>query len=507
MQRPLPRVKSKPWPLLKMTNFYGGLNQRDSSTELSDNEAQDLLNVDFAKAGGLLKRSGTNIVGDDKGNNKVLGIHSAYYGSGSAKMLMANQDAATSGLWYRTTGNWTEATLSGGNKLANADAEFESFLNNAGNQVVFVVDGTRYQYYNPSDNKIYAATASPATIGSIIRVYGNRMYSVGNSTKPERVYFSALGNGGSWGVNDYFDVPSQAVTETGAVGDPIMALASFQNRLIILKARSVWQYDTKQLRLLSNSVGCVGKRAFAVTDTSLYFADNDGVYRLSGSSILKVSKKIQPVWNLIPAARIPELAMGAHENRVYVATATTGATANNIILVNYTDLPQDQEGQQPWSYWKGTASNPLAATCFTTYEATTTTLPILCYGHASQGAAVQLNTGNADYEFTGAAQNESIDGYYQTKDFPLSARFRKLFVATKAQASSYDLNVSALVDFKTTRHMTYDMYDATADAVVNKDYVNQYGKYINYKFATSASSAQPFTILDAKQEVKPLKLR
>ena len=507
--RQLPYIKAKIWPKIWLKNFYGGLNTREAPSDIADNEAQDLLNVELSDGGAISKRHGTNIVGNDKSStaDTTKGIHAAYYGNGSAKLLMATQDATTSGLYYRTTGNYTEATLNGGaSKLANADVSFASFYDGT-NEVVFIVDGTNFQKYKPSDNKIYAATESPASVGSIIQVYKNRLYSVGSTSNPERIYFSAIGDGDSWTAADYFDVPSQSVTQTGKTGDPIMALSVLQNRLIILKARSIWAYDGSTLRLISESHGCVGKRAIASNDYFLYFADNDGAYRLSGTSISKITKKIQPTWNTIVAGAIGGTAMAFHKGKLYVAIGTTGTT-NNKILVQYTDLPPDQEGQNPWVIWDGETANPLDANHFAVYEATTTTAAILVFGKETKSATAELaSSGNADYHFGGGARNESIDGYYKTKDYSLSARFKKLFVTTKAQASSINLNVDALVDFSTTINADFDMYDATDSAVVKKDNISEKGKYINYKLQTSASSAQPFTLYEMKQTYKPLKLR
>jgi len=512
--RQLPYLKPKIWPKLWLKNFYGGLNTREAPSDIGDNEAQDLLNVELSDGGAISKRHGTNIVGNDKSNtgNSVKGIHAAYYGNGSAKLLMATQDATTAGLYYRTTGNYTEATLNvGATKLANSDVEFESFYDGT-DEVVFLADGTKFQKYKPSDNKIYDATERPGAVAAgdkatILKVYKNRLYATGSSDNPERVWFSSIGDGDAFAADDYFDVPSQSITQTGRTGDPIMALAVLQNRLIILKARSVYAYDGSTLRIISDAHGCVGKRAIASNDYFLYFADNDGIYRLSGTSMGKITKKIQPTWNTIAAGAIDGTAMGFFKGKLYAAIGTTGTT-NNKILVQYVELPADDEGQNPWVLWDGEAANPLDANDFAVYEATTTTAPILVFGKESKSATAELaSSGNADYHFGGAARNESIDGYYKTKDFSLPARFKKIFVTTKAQASSINLNVDALVDFSTTINTDFDMYDASYDAVVKKDNVSEKGKYINYKLQTSASSAQPFTIYEMKQNYKPLKLR
>jgi len=513
MTKKLPYIKPRIWPKLHLRDFYGGLNTREAPSDIANNEAQDILNIDFAEGGAISKRNGTNIVGNDKSNtaDTVKGIAASYYGSASAKLLMATQDATTSGLYYRTTGNYTEATLGGAAvKLAAADTEFENFLGTGSVQYTFMTDGTRYQYFKPATNSIEVPGATPATIGGILRVYKNRMYAVGSSAKSERVYFSggaSGGNGETWDVGDYFDVPSQAITSAGATGDPITAMAVLQDRLIIFKARSVWTYDTNTLRQISDAHGCVGKRAIAASDYFLYFADNDGIYRLSGTSISKVSKKIQPTFDGLAAAAIGGTTMEVFQGKLYVSVGDTGTT-NNKVLVQHTELPPDEEGQRPWSTWKGTAATPLDINSFAIYEATTTTAPILSFGKEGFSATGQFaTTGDADYHFTGGARNESVDGYYKTKDFSLSARFKKLFATVKAQATSINLNIDATVDFATTVETDFDMYSASYDAVVKKANVSEKGKYVNYKLQTSASSAQPFTIYELKQTYKPIKLR
>jgi hypothetical protein len=525
----LPPVTPKKIPQLTLQNFRG-LNNRDASTEIDDLESPDLLNINFAEAGSISKRYGCNIVGDDKGNTKTYGTYAAYFADGSAHLLMANQDTAVAddtGLMFRTTAGWSDAHDGAGfTKLAAADTEMESFYDGT-DQVVFIADGTKYQKYKPSDNTLYDATAVPTDgeASNKIRVYKNRMYLAGPSTTlRERVWFSDLGDGDAWTAGNYFDVPSQAITQTGTTGDPITALAVYQDRLIIFKNRSVWYWDTTRLVNITMNHGCVGKRAFCLTDNYLYFADNDGVYRIAGNYIEKVSKKIKTTWSAIPAARMPEIAMGYFNGKVYVATAATGASTNNIILVNYINLPKDKEGQQPWSYWKGDTGNQLAVNQFAVYEASVTTLPILVFGCANaQSAVLQLETGNSDYDFTAGTQTVAIQSYYKTKNFNLNAQLRKIFAIYKAQSSASSLTITDVIDFETVSvSNNFSMFlSGTAvygtgvygtaiysglNTIIAKGNVSSKCKFVQFMIQNNSSS-QPWTLYKLIQQFKPITLR
>lgn len=520
----LPRVTKKKQYVLTLTNLIRGLNNRDASIEIGDSESPDLLNVGFAVTGALSKRKGTAIVGNDKGDKAVNGIHAAYYGNGSAQLLMA-ADSVTAGtrrLFYRTTGNWTEITA-GGIALVNGDIEFESFYDGAA-QVVFITDGTTYQKYTPSTNTLAAATASPTNVGTMLRLYKNRIFTAGSSTVPERVYFSDIGDGDAWTSTNYFDVPSQAITTTGTSGDPITALAVYQDRLIIFKNRSIYAWDTNQLVQISNNHGCVGKRAFCVAENQMFFADVDGIYRLSGNFIEKASKKIQGTWNSIQASLKGKIVMTYFMGKVYVATSSSAASTNDIVLVHYPQLPQDNEGQQPWTYWSGDSTNKLAISCLTTYTATTTTDPILVGGMAvAQTYCMQLEVGDADLTQSTGTSDATILSYWKSKIFSISARHRKQFLTYMAQGSQSLLNCTVSFDFdKLTSSNSYQMAIANSStygtgtygttvyaglpAIIGKGTISNRGKFCQFILSNNQAS-QPWTVYQLKETYSPITLR
>lgn len=524
MPIPLNIPSRKPQSVLNIDTFVGGLNNRNAATEIGNNESPDLLNVEFTETGALSKRRGVTLVGDDKGDKSVNFVFPAYYGNGSAKMLMFADSvtANTRRLFYRTTGNWTELT-SGGSAVADTDVDAETFYDGT-NQMVFIIDGTNFQKFDPSANTLAAATASPASVGKILKLYKNRLYSVGSTTLPERIYFSDLGDGDAWTVSNYFDVPSQNITEKGTSGDPITALSVFQDRLVIFKNRSIWTWDGTSLRQISDKHGCVGKRAVCVSDNYLFFADNDGVYRLSGNFIEKVSKKIQATWDVIPAAQLPNVAMAYFEDKLFVATAAAGASTNNILLVNYTRLPIDNEQQQPWVYWKGTSDSPMAFSSLCVYEASTTTAPVLvgsCFN--TQTVVLQLCNGNADYNFTTGASTVAISSYYLTKVFSLAARFKKMLATYKVQAAASLLQITAILDFgKSAKTQNFQMqipgtstygtgvYGVAMyggqNAIIGRTNVSRMGKFVQYQIS-NPNANEPFTLYKIQQIYNPIRLK
>lgn len=517
--RPLPNVRSTPNSVLSIRNFSGGLNNRDSAINILDNESPDLMNVEFEEGGAVRKRNGTALVGDDVGNAKILGLFSSFYGNSSAKQVMVTNVGTTPpNLYYRTTGNWTVAAAAA---FADADVEFDSFLGVSAVQFWFFTDGTTLRTYNPSSDAVAAAAASPATIGPILRVYQNRLYVRGSdASKPERIYFSNLGNGEVWGASDYFDVPSQTTAQTGSTGDAITALVSFENRLIIFKRYSIWYWDTNVLRQITSQFGCVGKRAWAIVGNWLYFFSYDGIYRMSGNFIEPVSLKIKDTIDAIPDARKPEVAMEYFDNKLFVATAAAAASNNNIVLVNYPFLSRDNEGQSPWTYWKGGSSDTLDFSVLDAYQSGSTTDPILTGGRATADSAVlQLLTGTTDYPSSAA-----IVSYYKTKQYPLIARYKRLHVYYLSQSTNSKLKVAWNVDFGQSGVGSFDfdmnvygtdvygtgVYGTARyggqNATEGKVMVANSGKRIQYEFRNDQAS-QPWTLYEIKQVYKSKKLR
>lgn len=350
------------------------------------------------------------------------------------------------------------------------------------------------------------------------------MFTAGSTSLPERVYFSNIGDGDAWTSTDYFDVPSQAITTNGTSGDPVTCLAVHQDRLIIGKNRAIYAYDGNSLVEITRNHGITGKRAFCASENALYFADIDGIYRLSGNFVEKASKKIQATWNAIPAAQKSKIAMRYFNGKIYVATAASGAAQNNIVLVHYPQLPADEEGQQPWSYWAGDSTNVLALSCLTGYTSATTTAPILVGGMAvAQTYCMQLETGNADLTQSTGASDATITSYWKSKVFSLPSRHRRQFLTYAQQSTASILNCVTSFDFDArTVSSQYPMnvtganvygtgvYEtatyAGLNVIIGKKLISQRGKFFQFQLSNNSAS-QPWTVYQLQQVYSPLPLR
>ncbi len=115
--------------------------------------------------------------------------------------------------------------------------------------------------------------------GSMILYALSRLFVAGDIDNPSRLYYSAGGTqiedfssayGGGW-----VDVSKND-------GDAITAIYFFQNKIIVFKHRSVWQFSftstgLPSLELITNEVGCESYRTVKIVNNNLWFmAKKDG---------------------------------------------------------------------------------------------------------------------------------------------------------------------------------------------------------------------------------------
>lgn len=115
--------------------------------------------------------------------------------------------------------------------------------------------------------------------GTMIIYALGRLFIAGDTDNPSRLYYSAGGTqledfssayGGGW-----IDVSKND-------GDKITGIAFFQNKIIVFKRKSVWQFSftssgLPQLELITNEVGCESFRTVRIVNNDLWFlAKKDG---------------------------------------------------------------------------------------------------------------------------------------------------------------------------------------------------------------------------------------
>ena len=174
---------------------WNGLNTNKDSTDIEDNQAQDLLNViftkDLAKRGGFTEVNSTAI----SGSTGIYGLFPYYYDSGNSRKLLyishtvcGEIDTATGATSSITTGLTTN--------LRTRAVTFKDLF--------IFVNGTDNPQKIDEDSGEDLGGSPPVT--SYIALHKNYLFLSGNSTYPSRVYYCNLDTPETWGANDFFDV-------------------------------------------------------------------------------------------------------------------------------------------------------------------------------------------------------------------------------------------------------------------------------------------------------------
>lgn len=489
---------------------FKGLNTRDSSVEIEDNEAQVCQNVVLDDpVGAITKRSGTARYGDDFADKKVTALYPFYYGSGTKKFLAV----AGTDIYLESSGTWTAQSQT---LTENKEPHFATFIDSGSNETAIMVNGAETLDYTGAawaalGGTPPAATKYIATFYDLSASPGGRVYLANNATNPNRVWYSAIGDSESWSTGaggDWFDVP--AVKD----GDDITGLAPFQNRLIIFKRYSIWSWDGIRLKLVVKGVGCISQNSVAKSENFLYFlsyVDSVKAFALSGDRVTEISDKISTDLNSLATAQLTSAAGAYFNDRYYLSVGSASANNNDTVYVY-------MEAIQGWT--KYTDMNAL---CFAVYRASNT--EELYYGEATADSLViKMETGSADWSTSSGASDAVIKAKWQSKDFGNAAsynHYHTLYATYKSQSVTSNLETTAIIDqgkqyiegllaMKGTG-ITYNggyLYDndevyGGKVALTDRYRTTGRGSFINVEFK-NYNASQPFTVYSTGFSFEPL---
>lgn len=184
--------------------------------------------------------------------------------------------------------------------------------------------------------------------GDLIIVFKGALIIAGDPSFPSRLYYSGggssinsftLGDGGGW-----IDVNSNS--DDGRIID----LRIFQNKLIVFKEKSIWQFDftttlIPSLNVVSKGIGGISKRGAANMGNDLAFVGKtDGgipaLFVLGNEPNLpeilrtnELSLRVRPEFEALPEGQYDDVALWYFDNRLYIGYTKGGTTYNNTILV------------------------------------------------------------------------------------------------------------------------------------------------------------------------------
>lgn len=315
--------------LVEQFNFGGGLNLTSDPIHVKDTETTDAINVDFDTRGAVKKRLGSVQRGITEPNPPFDFLLPYRTPGGASNLLLIRQGFGVLSMdtAYATT-------------LIASSTQNNVALNHgvhAGGSAYVVnnVDGTL---------KINGTTATRlgTTAGAtgnhprarFISYHKNKLF-LGNCNaggNPSRVIFT--GSDLTPGDLEYFKATSFIDFDPDD-GDEITALVPFLDQLTVMKRNKIFTLRgqptlTSLIKVLANpALGCIAPRSAAAWDKGVMFLSARGVFSFDGAKATRVSEKIDPVLNELPAATLAAASAIVFQQRYYLFLTESGAHSYN----------------------------------------------------------------------------------------------------------------------------------------------------------------------------------
>jgi hypothetical protein len=314
--------------LVEQFNFGGGLNLTSDPIHVKDNETTDCLNVDFDVRGAVRKRLGSIQRGITE-PNPPFDMALPYRTPGGVSTLLLPRWGF--GLLQMDT-SYGVTLLGGSTQTANFD--------NAG----IVAGGSAYIVNNNDGTlKINGSTASRlgTTAGAdgnhpkaaYIAFHKGRLFfgNTGAGTNPSRVIFT--GSDANPANLEHFKTLSTVDFDPDD-GDEITAIVPFLDQLTVFKRNKIFTLRGNQpssfIRVLANpALGCVAPRTAQAWDKGVMFLSTRGVFSFDGARATRVSEKIDPALNALPAEALSTAAALVYQQRYYLFVNEDAANAYN----------------------------------------------------------------------------------------------------------------------------------------------------------------------------------
>lgn len=302
--------------LLAASDFTGGLNLREDSFLLANNEVPEVLNMDFGVRGGFVMRKGMSPTLSDITLSPIAGIH---------EYTLTNEVIVQGdGGWLERLSGGVWVTLGAG-PLAHAhSAMYDSDLYFCtGTEATRKYDGAALTALTEDvyNENLAAPVGGRFPRAKFAAEFGGSMFCASTlesgTAHPTRVRWSHFDSAGDWRADDYIDV--------GGAGDAITALVPFADRLLVFKEDSIhaiygFAQESFSLYPVSMDHGCPWSDGVVSTPMGVYFWDRDGgVMLLKSSSIDSVFGPLWPALQRGDISALGEVFLAWGDGRLWVS--------------------------------------------------------------------------------------------------------------------------------------------------------------------------------------------
>ena len=314
--------------LVEQFNFSGGLNLTADPIHVKDIETTDCVNVDFDSRGAVKKRLGSIQRGTTDPNDDFDFLLPYRTPAGASNLLVASQGQAT----QMVDTAYARSALASSTQSAGA-------FNHG-----IVAGGSAYLVNNADATlKVNGTTASRlgTTAGATgnhpraryVTFHKNRLF-FGNcnaGSNPSRIIFT--GSDANPADLEYFKTLSTVDFDPDD-GDEITAIVPFLDQLTVFKRNKTFTLRGNQpssfIRVLANpALGCVAPRSACAWDKGVMFLSTRGVFSFDGARATRVSEKIDPALNELPADTLSAASGLVYQQRYYLFVNESAVSASN----------------------------------------------------------------------------------------------------------------------------------------------------------------------------------
>jgi hypothetical protein len=397
---------------------YAGLNNKYSNIEIADNEASDLLNVEFDARGAIVKRKGY-VLAQNFGTQQINSIIPYYTSSGNRKLIITY---GTSIVQYDPNlGTTTTIT----NSLNGNGLRFSGALDSPHDKLYLVNGNSTDGLMSWDGTNLQKIVGAPN--GKYLLYYKNHLYMAGDPNAPYRLYMSDQGDPTTWPVLNYIDFPDGmgGITGLAQLGDSIVVFK--EQGVFILKGSDPSNYTV--VTTFAGQNGAVSHWSIVRIPNGLLYLARDGVWLFDGKKFELISDKIQGSVNNWNQQQLQNAVAFEYDHKYWLSVPEgTGEVPNNYTYVfNYL-----------YGWWTRYNIPMQSCAVFTAPNPTP-------YFADTLGNLFQADTGDSD-------NGAPIDAYLVTKNYDFGSpahlkAFKQIFVFALAEPGNYNLTLTFIEDF------------------------------------------------------------
>lgn len=306
----------------------GGINTRAGKLA-QENQVENLNNIDIGTFGKRLRRPGSVLIGDDKGNTSVLALHNYTIQGSTDQLLMYSGTALRK---WEGSGNWadiktdftagsTACEICSGKSTSFTPDDIVLLYNGADN--VYAVDYAGNTYDLADDN-----TSPPKTY--VFLWYGNRFWGL----KEDGLYYSGAypeidPTSSKYGAfnrsTNVFRIP---------VGEERNLIASREFGIVAFGENAIWSLNpsvtpaaTDQPMPLISDFGAVSRKAVINAGDDIYFFAQDGLRalkrniqdKLQVGASYPISYQLKDEFARINWAYKTNISMESFDNKIFIS--------------------------------------------------------------------------------------------------------------------------------------------------------------------------------------------